>query len=243
MEKPGLHRSMALLVASLALTTLLVSAGVGTVFSSGTLRPASQSLSAQDTPEPGMMFKPSDRLDPPPMSDPPTQVEHGHYAYWLSCMACHGDRGQGLTDEWRGVLDPADQNCWQSKCHASNHPPEGFKLPETVPAIIAPGRLSHHGTAAKLYQYLRTRMPWQAPGILTDEEYWQLTAFLVEATGVSLGGMDLGPENASSVRLTIQTETSAMPGRLSIHWLAPAAVVTLVLLSGTIAWQRRPGVR
>ena len=56
-----------------------------------------------------------------------SQLEYGAEVYRLVCQDCHGNRGQGLTDEWRATWAPADQNCWQSKCHAANHPPEGFR--------------------------------------------------------------------------------------------------------------------
>lgn len=198
----------------------------------------SDSSSAQATREPGMMFDPTDRLAPPPMSDPPTQVEQGHQVYYLVCMVCHGDRGQGLTEEWRGALDPADQNCWQSKCHAPNHPPEGFELPRYAPAVMGAGRLAHHQTAAGLYEYIRARMPWQAPGILSDEEYWQLAAFLVEANGISLQGATLDPQNAPRVRLDGQPD-QALPhadrGRPTALLLA--ALVAL-LLAGAIITRR-----
>ena len=50
-----------------------------------------------------------------------TQADVGAEIYRLVCQDCHGNRGQGLTDEWRAEWDPEDQNCWQSKCHAPNH--------------------------------------------------------------------------------------------------------------------------
>jgi cytochrome c len=187
------------------------------------------------------MVSPQDRLAPPPMSDPPTQVEQGHYVYYLSCMVCHGDRGQGLTEEWRGALDPADRNCWQSRCHAPNHPPEGFEFPKFAPAIIGPGRLTHHETAARLYEFLRTRMPWQAPGLLSDDEYWRLTAFLVDANGVPLDGITLGPDNAGLVLLRPQPNRQSAPGglqRSSVAQVAGGIAILFLLLTGGVLWHR-----
>jgi cytochrome c len=152
-----------------------------------------------------------ERLEPPPMSDPPTQVELGHYVYYLACMACHGDQGQGLTEEWREVWGPPHQNCWQSKCHAANHPPEGFELPRYAPPVIGAETLPGLQTAADLYEYLRGRMPWQAPGTLQDEEYWQLTAFLANANGVFLDETPLGPDNAAKVRMRPQPVETPSP--------------------------------
>jgi len=113
-----------------------------------------------------------------------TQVDYGAEAYRLVCSACHGDVGQGLTSEWLATWNPADQNCWQSKCHAASHPQDGFELPHYVPAIIGPGKLAGFRTAQDLHDYIERTMPWQDPGYLQPEEYWNISAFLVRANGI-----------------------------------------------------------
>jgi mono/diheme cytochrome c family protein len=195
----------------------------------------SQSPTPQATPIHGMMFAPDERLARPHMSDPPTQVELGHYRYYMSCMVCHGDRGQGLTDEWRGVLDPEDQNCWQSRCHAPNHPPEGFQLPRSSPPIIGAGTLGAYQTAADLHAYLRVEMPWPFPGLFDDEEYWRVTAYLADVNKVDMGKKPLGLDNARKLLMRpklIQTHQSA----LGIERIV--TVVVLALLLGTVTLQR-----
>jgi len=112
-----------------------------------------------------------------------TQADAGAEIYRLVCRDCHGDKGQGLTDEWRATWNPEHQNCWQSKCHASNHPVNGFDLPRFVPAIIGPSTLARFGEPAELHEYLQSNMPWYDPGSLTGQEYWQLVAFLVRENG------------------------------------------------------------
>jgi hypothetical protein len=144
-------------------------------------------------------MSPAERLARPPLSDPPTQIELGHAEYWMSCMVCHGDRGQGLTEEWRSVLDPADMNCWQSKCHAPNHPPEGFEIPRTSPMVMGPGAISGYETAADLFNYISETMPWAFPGLFDEKTYWELTAFLADANGIDLGTGPLGPDNAGEI--------------------------------------------
>jgi hypothetical protein len=119
------------------------------------------------------------------LPDSATEADFGAEVYRLVCKACHGDQGQGLTDEWRATWSLDDQNCWQSKCHAPNHPPEGFILPEFVPAIIGPATRIQFSEPADLYEFIRARMPWHAPGTLTDEEYRQLTAFIIRENGGS----------------------------------------------------------
>jgi len=107
------------------------------------------------------------------------------YQFW--CSTCHGDRGQGLTPEWRAEWPEGKQNCWQSKCHAANHPPDGFTIPKTVPALIGDDTLSKFNTAQDLYVYIRVTMPYWAPNILADEEYQAITIYLIEANYLNQG--------------------------------------------------------
>lgn len=119
----------------------------------------------------------------PEMPASATQADIGAEIYRLVCRDCHGDKGQGLTDEWRATWNPEDQNCWQSKCHAGNHPVNGFDLPRYVPALIGPSTLARFSEPDELQEYIRVNMPWHDPGSLTNEEYWQLTAFLLRENG------------------------------------------------------------
>jgi mono/diheme cytochrome c family protein len=105
--------------------------------------------------------------------------EDGADLYQFYCSTCHGDVGQGLTDEFRATWPEGEQNCWQSKCHIENHPPEGFILPRFVPAIIGEKTLTKFRSANDLFVYARAAMPYYKPGRLTDEEYLAITQFLV----------------------------------------------------------------
>jgi cytochrome c len=119
-------------------------------------------------------------------------------------MACHGDRGQGLTDEWRQALDPPDQDCWQSGCHNPHHPPSGFVFPRRVPALVGAGVLEHFQTAADLHAFIKSKMPYQAPNSLKEAEYWQLTAFLLRANGHDLPSTLLDEQTAQHISLAAQ---------------------------------------
>jgi len=130
-----------------------------------------------------------------------TQVEVGAQIYYLVCSTCHGDHGQGLTDEGVDPADRKDMNCWQSKCHASNHPVDGFKLPHRIPPIVGPHMASKYLSAQELYEFVSASMPWHAPGSLTSQEYWQVTAYVLYLNGINLGGRDLNAGNAASVTL------------------------------------------
>ncbi len=194
---------------------------------------ASAPPAAQSTSETHGGMSPRERLAEPPLSDPPTQVELGRHEYWMSCMVCHGDQGQGLTEEWRSVLDPEDMNCWQSKCHAPNHPPEGFQIPRQSPMIIGPGTLTGYETATDLYEYLRVKMPWAFPGLFEDEVYWQLTAYLAEVNGIDAGPGPLGPDNGDDVLLlsgVMQTHHPSFTAEQIVAGVVTGLLVCAVLL-------------
>lgn len=135
-------------------------------------------------------------LDLPPDA---TQLVHGQEIYRLVCSACHAYDGTGLTDEWRSTWNPEDQNCWQSKCHAENHPPDGFFLPYS-PAVVGPVIPALFETAYDLYIYNEQKMPWHNPNSLTDEEVWAVTAYLLKLNGYD-PSPNLNAETAKQMQL------------------------------------------
>jgi cytochrome c5 len=139
-----------------------------------------------------------------------TQADYGAEIYTLVCRDCHGNRGQGLTADWIATWAPADQNCWQSKCHAANHPPDGFSLPHYVPPLVGAQFLSRFKTAMDLYNYISQAMPWQDPGYLALNQYWQVAAFLLRLNGMDPGQNVLNAQNASSFEIT-QPAAQAAP--------------------------------
>ncbi len=173
-----------------------------------------------------------ERLARPTLPAQPNQADLGSQVYYYVCMACHGDRGQGLTPEWIASWGLGDKPCWQSKCHASNHPPEGFKLPEAIPAVVSPAVVGAFANALELHDYIAQNMPWQAPGTLEAEEYWQLTAFLVRENGIDPGPLPLNADNASQVRMrpvAPETPTPAVTEQAGAgFWYAGGAVLVLV---------------
>lgn len=151
----------------------------------------------EPTPEPTSWI--SSDIDKPVLPANPLLADKGAVKFWGVCMACHGDRGQGLTDEWRKRGFGEDMNCWQSKCHSNNHPPEGFQLVRAVPPAIGPNTLRRFTTAAELHDYLQAKMPWWKPGSLTSEEAWQLTAFLLREDGLYPHNQEFNPQKAASI--------------------------------------------
>ena len=142
-----------------------------------------------------------DRLAEPTLPASPSQADYGAQVYWLSCLPCHGDKGQGLTDEFRATYPPQEQYCWERGCHGANPYESGFTIPQFIPGVIGPEMLSKFGDAAQLNAYIRAAMPYWKPGSLTEEEAWRVTAFLLRENGLWNGIGELNASNADGVRI------------------------------------------
>ena len=142
------------------------------------------------------------RLEKPNIeSEPLNQLDAGALKYWGVCMACHGDKGQGLTEEWKDAYGEEDRNCWQRGCHGTDHPPRGFLIPKDiiVPPVAGMGSLTRFENAQILHDYILASMPWWDPGQLTDEEAWQVTAYILDMHKVLPDDFVLDDTNASAI--------------------------------------------
>lgn len=157
------------------------------------------------TPLPGGNMLPVWMTPPAPGS---TQADAGAVLYYERCMACHGDKGQGLTVEWRAQWDVEHQNCARSTCHGARHPPEGFAFPKNfAPALVGQTALTRFENAQALFDYISARMPYQAPGTLTRAEYWTLVAYVLRQRGVEIENVNAA--NASRIALQPARENGA----------------------------------
>jgi mono/diheme cytochrome c family protein len=167
-------------------------------------------------------------LDLPPDA---AQIDYGREIYRLVCSACHGDIGQGLTPEWRSTWAPEDQNCWQSKCHGDNHPPEGFTFP-VAPAINNLTRQSKFATALQLQAYIHAAMPWYKPGGLTEERAWQVTAYVLHLNQIHAGPV-LNAATAATIRLAPESAASLEKSRIDLSGEASAPATSETLVPNT----------
>jgi hypothetical protein len=120
-----------------------------------------------------------DRLATPVVPENPTPIDLGHQVYYLNCMPCHGDVGQGLTEEWRNAWVDDHRNCWAKGCHGGRVEDEGFPLPKTIPAVMGAGAdTTRYASSEELNTYLVRTHPPQRPGALEEAEYEEVTAFL-----------------------------------------------------------------
>jgi mono/diheme cytochrome c family protein len=151
------------------------------------------------------------------------EAERGAAVFARRCSTCHGDQGQGLTDEWRATWPPTHQNCWKANCHGPQpYPEDGFTLPRVVPALIGPGTLRRFATAADLYAYIRARMPFHAPGSLPEADYRAVTAFLLQRHGIPADGRPFDPEAARGIPLS-----APIPPGEGRRTVLPAAILAL----------------
>jgi hypothetical protein len=181
-----------------------------------------------------------------------TQLEYGTEVYRLVCKACHGDKGQGLTDDWRAQWNPKDQNCWQSKCHALNHPPDGFYMPQ-VPAVVGIP-LVMFNNALDLKNYIYKTMPWHDPASMTQKDTWSVTAYILKINGVD-PGPDLNEQTAAQIRLRPQSSAAATSApatpapevqgltpadsKVSPFWPAALGILGVFAVIGIIAFLRK----
>ena len=191
------QRAIALMVTGILLfllTGLFVTTNAG----------ATSNPQTDATPTPSLAPTPTfdlKRLDKPAIPEIPAQVDQGQIVYWGICMACHGDRGQGLTDEWRYGAFGEDGDCWQSGCHGKDYPPSGFEIPKTltIPPLATIGAMGRFENAQQLYEYVVVMMPWWKPNSLGEEKAWQVTAYLLKLRGTLPEGITLDVNNASAV--------------------------------------------
>lgn len=173
----------------------------------------------------------ADRFAVPTLPAAPTPADEGARVYTLYCMACHGDRGQGLTEEFRNAWGLEEANCWQSKCHAANHPPDGFTFPKYAPPLIGENTLLRFRTVLELYDYVSVNMPYHAPGALAPEQNWALTAFLGREHGVDVGAQPLETRRAARLLLHPDAQSAPAPGAPLYVW----GTLVLLVIGGGLA--------
>ncbi|MCI0519744.1 MAG: hypothetical protein L0Z70_05745 [Chloroflexi bacterium] len=217
----------------------LIALGVTLTLSAAAVSQA-RAAAPQPTPTAGpMMPVPEGGLIYSNLPENATQLEYGAEAYRLVCNACHGDKGQGLTADWLAHWAPDDRNCWQSKCHASNHPDDGFYMPTNVPPVIGPGRLSAYRTAKDLNDYIARTMPYQDPGNMEAQEYLNITAFLLAQNGIDPIIEELTEERAAQILINpppTQTAPAPTPAPVAAAVVTPPAQPKTPFLAQPAFW-------
>jgi cytochrome c len=121
----------------------------------------------------------------PSMAPFPEQVEAGQHLFAEHCAKCHGASGEGNLRKNAPRLVGVAQ---------------GEALP-LEPAAASKVRKSEFRTAADVERFVREHMPADAPGSLTEDQYWALVAFTLKENGIDLGKEHLDSTLGSGVLL------------------------------------------
>src|SRR5262245_9249066 len=109
------------------------------------------------------------------------QAKRGEIAYTGPCDRCHGYKLDGASDD-----------------------------PDMLPAPPVAGskflRKWDGRSLAALFEYTRATMPANNPSYLSDQEYADLIAYMLRATGVPAGEEELRPEPRSLATIVIELE-------------------------------------
>jgi len=188
---------------------------------------------ASPRPVPEPQSTPGDwRSAPPPTVYPPSQKDNGAQLYWGMCQDCHGDQGQGLTAEWRAAFAPAYQNCWDTSCHGDHPAPNSFQIPAAgAPALAGPGALPQYTTAYQLGRYIDQNMPFFPAGSLSEDQAWELTAFLLAGTEAGSPQISLNATNSAAVPVHRRIRFPENP----LPWVL---VASILLVGGAAGYQR-----
>ena len=107
-------------------------------------------------------------------------VEEGDELYEAQCAVCHGDFGAG------GVGYPT----------LSGGDISSLKNQRTAPGMDAPKRTigTYWPQASTLIWYIRDAMPYAHPKSLNNDELYALTAYLLAANEITVGGEEMGDD-------------------------------------------------
>jgi mono/diheme cytochrome c family protein len=108
--------------------------------------------------------------------EPLTQWAQGVLVYGRECAGCHGEDGEG--DEDSPALAPISADALGEERQRS--------------ATFA--------TATDVFTYVKAEMPPLAPGSLSDDNYWAVTAYVLKQAQIDFEG-HLTPDTASGVSL------------------------------------------
>jgi cytochrome c len=174
-----------------------------------------------------------DRLAQPTLPANPSQADKGSQVYWLTCLPCHGDSGQGLTEEFKQTYPEEDRNCWNSGCHGARPYENGFTLPMNIPPVIGSGTLQKFSNALVLRSYIFAAMPYWRPASLTDEESWQVTAFLLRENNLWINQEELTESNAGLILVSVPLAVATLqppPSAVESEEVSPLLLVIGIII-------------
>ena len=107
------------------------------------------------------------------------QIDEGSTVYKDSCSSCHGTKGEG--DSAPAIV--------------------GMKALPLAPPAGAKTRKTEFKNAADLESFVKSAMPIDAPGSLTDAQAFAVVAWELHKTGTDIGGVPLDASNAAAIHV------------------------------------------
>ena len=92
------------------------------------------------------------------------------------------------------------KNLFQMNC-AKCHGQQGEGGEEAPRLIASPHPIKGYRTAQALFDFVRTDMPFDAPGSLMPQVYWDILAYILDANKILPPDTNLGPDNAANIRI------------------------------------------
>jgi S-disulfanyl-L-cysteine oxidoreductase SoxD len=109
--------------------------------------------------------------------------EQGAPIYAASCASCHGANGEGKPPYPQLLGGPKGNFDFASD----------FKIPKTIG--------NYWPYATTLYDYIRRAMPLTAPGTLTPDQTYAVTAYLLEREGIVPAGQTLDAKSLAAIQM------------------------------------------
>ena len=117
-------------------------------------------------------------------------AQRGGIIYAEKCLSCHGEEGRGgPNDQLAGAYDPA----------------VNFAADMKAARTIG----SYWPYATTLYDYINRAMPFNAPGSLSADEVYSLTAYLLSLNGIIDPDVEMNARSLPGV---------VMPARQRFYW-------------------------
>jgi cytochrome c len=107
------------------------------------------------------------------------QIDEGGSVYKDHCASCHGTKGEG--DSAPAVV--------------------GVKALPLAPPAGARTRKGEFKSAADVEAFVKSAMPIDAPGTLSDAQAFAVVAWELHESGTELGGVALDPSNAAQIHV------------------------------------------
>jgi mono/diheme cytochrome c family protein len=109
----------------------------------------------------------------------------------FTSAACGGDNGATAQSQEEQVAAGRDVYAAEcAKCHGEQG--EGG----TGPVLIGGSRrIASYGDTERLYDYVRGTMPFDDAGSLSEEQYWDSIAYLLDANELLPAEVVLGPDS------------------------------------------------